>query len=82
MLKLANENIGLYYFDRQIWPKACEYFKKVQKWDMMARCLVRMEKWQELRLLAETKISDTSRELLSDIGACCCCCQRCVTRPV
>ena len=68
MMKLASENIGQYYFDRQMWVKASEYFKKVQNWDMVARCFVRLEQWLELRQLAETKIADTSRELLSDIG--------------
>jgi hypothetical protein len=53
-----------------MWVKAGEYFKKVANWDMLARCFMRLEQWQELRLLAETKIADTSRELLSDIGAC------------
>ena len=68
MLKQANDNIGQYYFDRQMWLKACDYFKKVQRWDMIAMCFVRLEQWQELRLMAETKIPDTSRELLSTIG--------------
>ena len=72
-LKTANENIGHYYFDRQMWVKASDYFKKIQKWDMVARCFVRLEQWQELRLLVDTKIADTSRELLCDIGACRCC---------
>ena len=71
MLKLANENIGQYYFDRQMWLKSSDYFKKIQKWDMVARCLVRLEQWQELRLLCDSKIADTSRELLCDIGAWC-----------
>jgi len=31
MLKQANENIGQYYFDRQMWVKASDYFKKVQR---------------------------------------------------
>ena len=70
MLKTANENIGQYYFDRQMWLKSSDYFKKIQKWDMVARCLVRLEQWQELRLLCDSKIADTSRELLCDIGAC------------
>ena len=68
-LKTANENIGQYYFDRQMWLKSSDYFKKIQKWDMVARCLVRLEQWQELRLLCDSKIADTSRELLCDIGA-------------
>jgi len=41
---------------------------QVQRWDMIALCFVRLEQWQELRLLAETKVPDTSRELLSTIG--------------
>jgi hypothetical protein len=68
LLRLANENIGQYYFDRQMWAKADEYFQKVQRWDMVARCFVRLERWQELRILAETKIPDTSKELLAYIG--------------
>jgi hypothetical protein len=74
-LKEANDNIGRYYFDRHMWVKASDYFQKIQKWDMVAKCLIRLEQWQELRLLVDTKVADTSRELLCEIGECCCCCR-------